>query len=131
MGVNVCLRDHTGRAAIHYAASRWQYDVVAWLLDHSESCLALSRASSPSDDLYAQDFPPQESLVAMKCSVTGMTPLHFVCCGFPLPYFSGIRDKKLSESIMKSPVDCVAVGPNGILFNETPDIEAQALSEME
>ena len=131
MGVNICLRDHTGRAAIHYACSRWQYDIVAWLLNHSENVIAISRASTNSEDDFLKEFSSQESLVAMKCSITGMTPLHFVMSGYPLPYSSGKRDKKLSESIITSPVASIAVGEQGILFNTTPDKEAQALSEME
>jgi hypothetical protein len=129
MGANLCLRDDTGRALMHYACSRWDVEVVSQLLACNETALSRRKrggaiggdgagttmdvgagagASASAgadgdseaflanisdvdigvtmDDLVLEggNVETLESVVAMRSSVDGWTPLHYVCAGMAL-----------------------------------------------
>ena len=67
----------------------------------------------------------------MKCSVTGMTPLHYICKALPLPFASGIRDRLLIESMACNHVNQISIGDGGVIVNTNTLPDIQALSEME
>jgi ankyrin repeat protein len=107
MDANLCLRDAYGRAAIHYACSRWDFDCTNFLGNLSLASIGKQkekdeekqRERDSKDTWNSRDEDESninteqsqygnndveitlESALVMRCSLHGLTPLHYICMG--------------------------------------------------
>jgi len=103
LGANICLRDTFGRAAIHYAASRWCYDTVNSILALSDQNIH-NRISEKADEAGDLSSSP-EAVGSMRSSIDGMTALHYALSGFAIPHSGHLENTSLGKSLLQLPIN--------------------------